>query len=731
MTRSLETLGGDLESRLGRLAADPVTLVCLLLAANALVEPYRGLDHDSRLYAVQILERIHPGSFAEDLYLRYGSQDRYSVFTILMAPLVQLCGLHVTFFCVYLVSKALLFWSLLRLTRVLISSNLALILALIHLAIVPVAFGGNEIFHVNESFLTPRLSSCALVLFALERMLAGRWMAAILLLLGSFLLHPLMAVGGILPAGLWWVAGRCTWRQFVWLALAAVALATLVIGVEPLGNRLFGHMDDVWRTINLKICFYIRPARWWWSDWIRIALGCGFAVWAAAQCRDRRLATFWAAVLGSALIGLIGSLIAVNSHYLLLIQTSPFRTLWLLELLAIPAGYGMAARLWQCGGHRSRSAGVVVVLLLTLKWDSDLLAWASMTLLSLLGFAVLSRGFAKVPRTSDWLWRSTRFVFLATIGCMLVYNILDVCDQFRIKPSFDLEMLPASTVMNPSLSLFKLPLVLLIIIAYLLALRIAGKGLTLRLPLLLFCAGYQALLLWSPSSFWYAKRFEVRDAHVRYVDSILSHRVVGRGKPLTIFWPTRVDNIWFRTRNHSYFHFAQMCGCAFNRGTAVEGSRRFSLVLPFEFETLNRLQIGKGRKTAPVAGRKPEGLVRSPGKEDLLRLCRESNLDFIVLKRAINHLYSSWDGYYYLYDCEQLRKHFSDDGLHIRNRPHVEPANHPDAARKSRSRSRRADWAEEQDSIVRDESASHSGITTSRNRAKPDGTEPREAIGIP
>ena len=236
MTLSIEGLVEDLETRLGRLAADPVTLVCLLLAANALVEPYRGLDHDSRLYAVQILERIHPGSFAGDLYLRYGSQDRYSVFTVLLAPLVQLCGLHVTFFCVYLASKALLFWSLLRLTRVLISSNLALILALIHLAIVPVAFGGNEIFHVNESFLTPRLSSCALVLFALERMLAGRWMAAILLLLGSFLLHPLMAVGGILTAGLWWLARRCTGDSSFGLPWQRSPCNTLVIGRRAVGR---------------------------------------------------------------------------------------------------------------------------------------------------------------------------------------------------------------------------------------------------------------------------------------------------------------------------------------------------------------------------------------------------------------------------------------------------------------------------------------------------------------
>ena len=261
MIGTFEVLNRDLPSRLGRLAADPVTLVCLLLAADALANPYRGLYHDSCLYGVQVMERIHPGSFAGDLYLRYGSQDRYSLFTPLVAPLVHLFGLHAAFFCVYLASKAMLFWGLVRLIRVLISNNVALILALIHLAIVPVAFGGNDIFHVNESFLTPRLASCAFVLLAMERMLAGRMVIALGLLLGSLLLHPLMAVGGIVPAGLWWGARSCTRRQLAWLSLSAVALAALVIGIEPLGNRLFGHMDEVWRTINFEMCFFIRPAR--------------------------------------------------------------------------------------------------------------------------------------------------------------------------------------------------------------------------------------------------------------------------------------------------------------------------------------------------------------------------------------------------------------------------------------------------------------------------------------
>ncbi len=679
MIGSFEVLNRDLPSRLGRLAADPVTLVCLLLAANALVEPYRGLDHDSRLYAVQTLERIHPGSFAGDLYLRYGSQDRYSVFTVLMAPLVQLCGIHVTFFCVYLVSKALFFWGLLRLTRVLITSNLALILALIHLAIVPVAFGGNEIFHVNESFLTPRLSSCALVLFALERMLAGRWMAAILLLLGSFLLHPLMAVGGILPAGLWWMAGRCTWRQFVWLALAAVALATLVIGIEPLGNRLFGHMDGVWRTISLQICFYIRPARWRWSDWIRIALGCGFAVWTAAQCRGRRLATFWAAVLGSALFGLIGSLIAVNSHYLLLIQTSPYRTLWLLELLAIPAGYGLAAHLWQCGSQRSRSASLVVVLLLTLNWDSGLWASVCMILFSLLGFAVVCRGFAKLARHSDWLWRSTRNAFLASSGFMLLFNLIHLAMLFGTQPPIGMEHHPVLIAMHLSGTLYVLPTIILFIYAYIVVYKVAGQSLQLRFLLLACCAGYQALLVCAPNSDWYGRHFDVHHRHVQFVGSKLSNRVSGWSKPLTIYWPTSVNDIWFGTGNNGFYSTMQMTGCAFNRGTAVEGYRRAALALPFEFEELRILGPTNEWLIAFADLFPAKSHVRFPQEEDLLRLCGDADLDFIVLKYGIKNLYCASDGYYYIYNCEQLRNLRSEAGVHGQNYPDGRPANIDDS----------------------------------------------------
>jgi hypothetical protein len=210
-------------------------MLCLMLAANALVQPYRGLFHDARLYAAQVTKRLSPGSFDQDLYLRYGSQDRFTVFTPLMAPIVSLAGLEASFYLVYLACKVLFFWSLLRLVFALVPEPAPALLALFYLAIAPLPFGGNEIFHLNEPFLTPRIPASALVLLAIERALAGRMGLAVLCLTGSMLLHPLMALGGVLVVLIWWLMTRLRPRNLAILA-GVVGLAGIVAVVhEPLG----------------------------------------------------------------------------------------------------------------------------------------------------------------------------------------------------------------------------------------------------------------------------------------------------------------------------------------------------------------------------------------------------------------------------------------------------------------------------------------------------------------
>jgi hypothetical protein len=91
-----------------RLAAKPWSLYFLLLAVNALARPYAGITHDARLYSAQVLNQLDPGTFGDDLFFRYGSQDQFSVFSRFAAPFVHVLGAHAGFFLLYLIFNSLL-----------------------------------------------------------------------------------------------------------------------------------------------------------------------------------------------------------------------------------------------------------------------------------------------------------------------------------------------------------------------------------------------------------------------------------------------------------------------------------------------------------------------------------------------------------------------------------------------------------------------------------------------
>ncbi len=48
---------------------------------------YQGLFHDAGLYALQALAHRYPDFLSRDVFLRFGSQDRFTVFSPLVAGL--------------------------------------------------------------------------------------------------------------------------------------------------------------------------------------------------------------------------------------------------------------------------------------------------------------------------------------------------------------------------------------------------------------------------------------------------------------------------------------------------------------------------------------------------------------------------------------------------------------------------------------------------------------------
>jgi len=639
-----------------RLVASPGSVLCLALLANALCQPYLGLFHDSRLYAFYLESRLEPGrAFDHDLYLTYGSQDRYSLFSFLMLPVVKLVGLDAGMFAVYIFSKAMLLWGFQRLVRVLVRDDTLTAVIVLFLAVAPISFGGNEVFHVNEGFLTPRLLASALVLLGLERMLAGKLLWPIGLLFGAFLLHPLMGLGGVLTLVMWWAFGRLRWWQLGGLALIAVLASVGVLAYEPLGTRVFGHADEVWRKTILQICFFIKPTEWFLEDWARMAWDVTIVV-AGACTFARHCARFLWAVLVVGLIGLAGSLVGVETDYLLLIQTSPYRTLWLLEFLAIPLGFMAVAALWQRGTVPARSGSLALLLYITDEREFSTRTMIFCVMLALVfGLLVVwYRGLERRPAKADWLWLASRAGFLTACGLLVVFSILTLCIGSQ---SGDVPLHP--TGLLRVLAHVNARLICLLGVCQLAGW--VGDALSysrrFQVTVAATAVAYLAILAYLQVSPAYLTHFIPEERHVEFVADYLREHGDGSGAAPCVYWNTDIYLIWFRLRANSYVTIYQMAGCAFNRETASEGKRRVRLVARFEADT-DRM----APKPIPPRWQKffedfrdcpPD--APAPSRDDLLTLAAEEQLDYAILPIDIDHLYCETDGHFYIYDCRHLR----------------------------------------------------------------------------
>jgi hypothetical protein len=641
-------------ARLGGLADRPLVLLCVVLALNALTQPYAGLTHDARLYAVQVAERLQPGSYAADLFLRYGSQDRYSIFTPVMVPLASLVGLEAAFFCGYLASKALFLWAAIRLIRTLVPDRLAAALSVLFISIAPLPFGGNEVFRLNEPFLTPRLAASGLVMLGLERMLARRLVIALLLLTAACALHPLMSMVGPLTFALWWLADRLTRRQFAAVLAAGGVLGGIVLGYQPLGVRLFGRIDSHWGSALLDVCYFVNPEMWFARDWMRMA-------WAAVVCVVAALTvaasarTFLLAVLLSSAAGLIGSVAAVRSDYLLLLQTSPYRTLWLLEFLAAPLGFAGALALWRRGASAARCLSLVVVLLATCDWVHDAVPGFVLFVIILPACVIGWRGLGTAPRRPDWLARSAVTAFLATVAVLTAYNAIVFIGAFLLPPTFYRDVHPVQVLMAAPSLIYKLPLLLAVAAGTCALLGRLGGGRRLGAACVALAIGYPVALTAIGHSQWYGERFVAQYPPREFVLETLRLRSAEAGRPLTVYWPGDVRDVWFGARASGYFSAAQLSGCGFNRGTALEGKRRARLVRAFELAYLDHRSPPPFLQAAFWRLFDTDASHPAPTEEDLFRLCREGGLDFIVVEDAFDGLACATDGRLYVYDCRQLR----------------------------------------------------------------------------
>jgi len=336
-----------------------VSLTLGLLALWTLTHCYRGLFNDGVLYAVQAIARIHP-YFTNDVMLSGTSQDSFTLFSPLYAALIQMFGIIGASTLLFALSTAGYLFAAWLVVRRLFDSSAAYLTVAV-LICVSSDYGAWSVFHCVEDFLTARSLAEACVVGAIAAYYWQRsWMAAGLMAIGM-LIHPVMALPGLLLLLCLIVPVRVA-AIAATMGLAALALASLaaVHGLAPLAS--FKPMDPKWLEVVEERSMFLFLKDWRVVDWevqLRPLLFLALAQAVIADAKIRKLC--WAAVL----VGTSGLALAAVPDVVgpipILLQGQAWRWVWITCTVALCMVAPSASRAWQIGGWGRLFASLMVM----------------------------------------------------------------------------------------------------------------------------------------------------------------------------------------------------------------------------------------------------------------------------------------------------------------------------------------------------------------------------------
>lgn len=337
-----------------------LVLLSLWTATWSLSHSYDGIQQDGRLYTLQALAHLRPEPLSRDVFLNWGSQDQYTVFSSLYAAVMQWLGTEPAAATLTLISQIALLAAALILARTIVSPASAL-LGLTVLIATPGVFGAARIFTLIESCVTPRMAAEALVLCGLAAALSARVGPALVLHALATLLHPVMAAVGFIALGCFYFAIPKP-RLCGLLASAGVVALGALSAIWPSGP--FTRFDAEWlRLVQLRSP-YLFLTNWTADDWGRAivplaTLIIGIGTLTRNRARAMCQSTLIAGIGSLALTFLANDLLRL----VLFTQLQPWRWLWLTTAVAALVLPAITLAGWHSG-----AGGKATVLLLAAAW---------------------------------------------------------------------------------------------------------------------------------------------------------------------------------------------------------------------------------------------------------------------------------------------------------------------------------------------------------------------------
>jgi hypothetical protein len=309
-----------------------------------LTHPYRGILHDARLYTVQALFHIHPEVFKNDLFFKFGSQDQYSIFSSVYALAIKNYGLDSAALIMTILGQT--FW--VCASGFLLNSLFRGALfwpTLLALCVLPGNYGPENTLSYGEPFITARIFGEAASLIAIGLAIRKKWIAMVIALIISSLLHPLMALPAIVILAIY---KQPRSKLTIYLGIASILISILLatLKIRPF-TGLIGIMDETWYELAIQRAPFLVLSRWPLEDWVTTVLSTSILLSSSLVATGplKRILRASLVVSGIGITAtLMGEIFLKNA---LLIQLQPWRALWLSQWLATVAYVWFAVTQWR------------------------------------------------------------------------------------------------------------------------------------------------------------------------------------------------------------------------------------------------------------------------------------------------------------------------------------------------------------------------------------------------
>lgn len=586
--------------------------VLLLIGVWLLLRPYAGIAHDARLYAAQALHELKPEIFGSDMFFAFGSQDAFTLFSKLYAPLIDALGLPAAALAMVIAGQALWLTGAAALALRLTGSGAAAFAGLLLLAVMPGTYGGWQLLRVAEGFPTPRLLAEGLALWALWALTHRRLAYAGVLSLVSAALHPIMSAGAVLTAMLFLIYDDRRWLVVALLGIAGIA-AGAWFGIPPL-DRLLQVMDAEWFEI-VQRNIYLYPGEWRDTDWSSFAFTLTLAIGGAAILVGwrRRLVLCGAA---AAMIGISTSYVGADLlHDVLLTQLQLYRTMWLISVVGCVAAGALLVRV---GVLRD---GVALIALLALGGivTFTLLPWLGVLLVAgavLLMVARLNGRLPPLPRGLELVLFTGLGLLALALGVVRATTLIERLDAVVMRGH-------AAPINFAHVTMVDIAIVAA---ALLVLWRCQARLLRLSLPALAIGVFVGSLLLWDRRDEWSKASIDTAAMPAGWELPVDAQ----------VFWENTVVGPWMILGRPSYVSVTQGGGIVFARGTAIAYRDRIRVIQPLVQSEMARLfqdEVGAHRPLPPL------------DRTDLVAACgQDPALDALVLSRAVAGSFAAaWD----------------------------------------------------------------------------------------